>query len=218
MRISAARTSALRMPFLKKQITGSNCKFFLASEKKLYDIRATHEHLAHVLRVNLQSQHFSHCLKQFTIENMYTKKIEFIILVRFFFKKFAHECLARAFRVQAGCVAVCCSVLQCVAVCCSVLQCVAVPCSVLQCLARAFSARAGCVAVCCRSLQCVVMCCSVLQCVAVHCYPDGARQRRHGAPRRRAPKIGHPMGLHHSVLSSVITDNILTRLFFCPHT
>jgi len=30
--------------------------------------------------------------------------------------------------LHAGCVAVCCSVLQCVAVCCSVLQCVAVWC------------------------------------------------------------------------------------------
>ena len=30
-------------------------------------------------------------------------------------------------------------------------------------------------------------------------YPDGARQRQRGVPRRRAPKIRHPMTLHHPV-------------------
>jgi len=30
-------------------------------------------------------------------------------------------------------------------------------------------------------------------------YPDGARQRRRGAPRLRAPKIKHPMTLRHPV-------------------
>jgi len=59
----------------------------------------------------------------------------------------------------AGCVVVCCSVLQCVAVCCSVLQCVAVCCGVLQC-----------VAVCCSVLQCVAVCCNVLLCVAAYFY------------------------------------------------
>ena len=35
--------------------------------------------------------------------------------------------------LPAGCVAVCCSVVQCGAVCCSVVQCGAVWCSVVQC-------------------------------------------------------------------------------------
>jgi len=63
-------------------------------------------------------------------------------------------------KVDARCVAVCCSVLQCIAVCCNVLQCAAEH-------AQA-SAQGGC-QVCCCVLRCVAVCCGVLRCVAVCC-------------------------------------------------
>jgi len=94
-------------------------------------ISASRTHLTHVLRVNLQSEHFSHCLKQFSIENMYIRKIEYIILVSFFSRNLRMSAMHVPSECVHGvwqCVAVCCGVLQCVAVCCSVLQCVAVCC------------------------------------------------------------------------------------------
>jgi len=44
----------------------------------------------------------------------------------------------------AGCVAVCCSVLQGFAACCSVLRCVAVCCSMLQCVAVGVDLQVTC--------------------------------------------------------------------------
>jgi len=81
-----------------------------------------------------------------------------------------------AHKTVAGCVAVCCSVLQCVAVCCSVSQCVAVCCSAMHCASTAVTfmdaaspqrIRPRGVEECSSFLRRVAVCCSVLQCVAV---------------------------------------------------
>ena len=66
------------------------------------------------------------------------------------------------FQCVAGCVAICCNMLQYIAGGCSVTKRATVRCNVLECVAE-------CVAICCSVLQYIAVCCGVLQCGSVCC-------------------------------------------------